>query len=277
MHTASSAFDAAATTPTPKGLSGFGTGLAGRPYTKWYRVWERVTIADFYQELFIIPVIIVVILVNLWGSNANKKRAAQWAELHLPHLEQEFAAVGFGAKRADGQPGLLWKEKSKNEYITYATGRQNVAYLDVKLTLYKRYNPLIWLGELAASFFVDSYDAPEERLEATAYAFDGRERSLVAAQAQNASSQHKDSTFDGFVWAIVHKDKMRKLRNDRYDISLAVQKDHPKLPQWATVMSESAEITEALLTPELIKAVTAAGDDLEALIVTDQPVDAPRK
>jgi hypothetical protein len=42
-------------------------------------------------------------------------------------------------------------------------------------------------------------------------------------------------------------------------------------------MSESAQITDALLTPELIKAVNEAGEDLEALIVTDQPVDAPRK
>ncbi|KAI5362566.1 Putative PAT complex subunit CCDC47 protein [Septoria linicola] len=277
-HAASAAFEAVSARPTPKGtFSGLGNGLAGRPYTKWYRVWERVTIADFYQELFIIPVIIVVILVNLWGSRANKKRAAEWAAGHLPHLEREFAAVGFGAKRADGQPGLLWKEKSKNEYSTYATGRQNVAYLDVKLTLYKRYNPFLWFGELVASFLVDSVEPPQERLEATAYAFDGREKSMVPAQAQNQSSQHKDSTFDGFVWAIVHKDKMRQLRNDRYDVSLATQKDHPKLPQWATVMSESAEITEALLTPELVKVVTAAGDDLEALIITDQPVDAPSK
>jgi hypothetical protein len=42
-------------------------------------------------------------------------------------------------------------------------------------------------------------------------------------------------------------------------------------------MSESAEITDALLTPELIKAVTEAGEDLEAMIITDQPIDAPKK
>jgi hypothetical protein len=88
---------------------------------------------------------------------------------------------------------------------------------------------------------------------------------------------NKDSTYDGFVWAIVHKDRMKTLREDRYDVSLTSTKDHPSLPAWATIMSESAQITDALLTPELIKAVKEAGEDLEALIVTDQPVDAPRK
>jgi hypothetical protein len=41
-------------------------------------------------------------------------------------------------------------------------------------------------------------------------------------------------------------------------------------------MSESAEITDLILTPELIKAVHDAGDSFEALIVTDQPIDQPK-
>jgi hypothetical protein len=42
-------------------------------------------------------------------------------------------------------------------------------------------------------------------------------------------------------------------------------------------MSESAEITETLLTPELIQAIEQAGNDFEFLIVTDQPIDKPTK
>jgi hypothetical protein len=41
-------------------------------------------------------------------------------------------------------------------------------------------------------------------------------------------------------------------------------------------MTESAEITDALLTPELIKAAELAGDLLEFLIVSDQPIEKPR-
>lgn len=254
--------------------------MAGRPYTKWYRVWERVTIADFYQELAIIPILVVIIFVNLWGASANRSRAKDWAKTYLPLLSAEFAAVGFGRSRREAsiEDAELFKEKSKNEFQLYATGRQNVATLDIKLELYKRYNPVLWFGELALSFFFDSFTAPVERMEAMATCFDGKEKSLVPAQAQGQGlSVGGNSTYDGFVWAIVHKDKMRALREERYDVSLTSVKDHPKLPTWTTVMSESSEITEALLTPELIKAVNEAGDDLEALIISDQPVDAPRK
>ncbi|KXT14788.1 hypothetical protein AC579_9656 [Pseudocercospora musae] len=278
-HTASSTFPADSAVPT-NAKNAFGAfsspAMAGRPYTAWYRVWERVTIADFYQELAIIPMIILVIIVNLWGASANRKRAKSWEEKHFPQLETEFAKIGFG--RDGFGKDILWKEKSKNEFTSYATGRQNVAFLDLKLTLFKRYNPIMWFGESIASFLFESVVTPSERVEATAYVFDGKEKQFVPAQAQGQiSAPNKDSTFDGFVWAIVHKDKMRQLRNDRYDLSLTSTKDHPKLPQWATVMSESAEVTEAMLTPELIQAVNDAGEDLEALIVSDQPIDAPLK
>ncbi|KAK4623737.1 UPF0674 endoplasmic reticulum membrane protein [Fulvia fulva] len=279
-HAATSAFSEAAATASSKPMFpgfGAGQGMAGRPYTKWYRVWERVTIADFYQEMVILPVILIIILINMWGAATNKQKARQWAQTHLPLLESEFASLGFNPKkesRPTGTPGIpddFYKEKSKFEWISYATGRQNVAWLDIKLTLHKRYNPVVWGFEYAASFFFESMPAPVERLEATAYAFDGKEKELIP------SASSKDSKYDGFVWAVVHKDKMKQLRDDRYDVSLTSTKDHPKLPQWATVMSESAEVTEAMLTPELIKAVTEAGEDLEALIVSDQPIDAPKK
>lgn len=265
--------------------------MQGRPYTKWYRVWERVTIQDFYTELYILPVIVVIILVNMYGSYLNSKRAKQWMATHLGVLDSEFAQVGFGKRVPSAQDvedkglakamagvrdvdeGML-KQKAKNEYFTYATGRQNVAHLDLKITLYKRFNPFLWLGEAALSFFFDSIAAPAERVEATAYVFDGKEK-IFAPNA--AASGGKDSSYDGFVFAIVHKDKMRQLREDRYDISLTFTRDHQKLPDWATTMSESAEITEAMLTPELIKAVEECGEDLEALIVSDQPIDAPKK
>lgn len=221
----------------------------------------------------------------------NKQRAKQWASTHLPILESEFASVGFGGGKKgpsadDVQskglakamassvdvPEELMRQKAKNEYFTYATGRQNVAYLHIQISLYKRYNPISWFGETALSFFFDSFAAPAERVEATTYTFDGKEKSLV-----QASSGGKDSSYDGFVWAVVHKDKMKELRDDRYDLSLTATRDNAKLPDWATVMSESAEVTEAMLTPELIKALNDAGEDLEALIVTDQPIDAPKK
>jgi hypothetical protein len=129
------------------------------------------------------------------------------------------------------------------------------------------------------SLFFDSMPAPTERMEAILYPFDGKEALTVPGQIPGAQEVRKDpkSTYDGFVWAVVNKDTMKQLRNDRYDVSITTTKDNAKLPTWATVMSESAEVTDAMLTPELIKALEEAGDLLEHLIVTDQPIDQPTK
>lgn len=118
---------------------------------------------------------------------------------------------------------------------------------------------------------------------ATSYVFDGREKDLVPAKTQQQldaiemQAKSKGSVYDQFVFAIVHKDLMKSVREDRYDISLTSTKDHASLPAWATSMSESAAITDALLTPELVRAIETAGDGFEHLIITDQPLDKPQK
>lgn len=271
-------------------------------YTKWYRVWERTSPSDFYSEAVILPFVIVIIGLHIWGRSTNKRKAKSWIAAHAPPLEKEYALVGFGGRKAPTAdevqesglavastsdalaiPEELLKEKTAQEYATYATGRQNVAFLDIKISLFKRYNPATLLLEFLLSFIFDTMRAPTERMAATAYAFDGREKDLVPPRTQEqkdsieAQAKGKSSTYDPFVWAVVHKDMMRTLRDDRYDISLTSTKDHNKLPIWATVMSESAEITEQLLTPELVKAVERAGDAFEWLVVTDQPLDKPLK
>ncbi|KZF21733.1 DUF1682-domain-containing protein [Xylona heveae TC161] len=275
------------------------------PYTKWYRVWERASIQDFKLEMYILPIILVIVLVHLWGAKANRRRAKHWIAAHAPSLEKEFASVGFGGRKAPSiesvqQEGLakasvsddliipeeLLKERTLQEFTTYATGRQNVAFIDLKLSLLRRFNPFALIAEHALGFFFESMPAPIEKMEVVLYAFDGKEKELVPVPGGKRGQEILDernvkygsaSTYDGFVFAIVNKDLMRSIREERYDISLTTTKNHQKIPQWATVMSESAEVTEMLLTPELVSAVEKAGDALEYLIVTDQPVDKPLK
>ncbi|CAG8876995.1 unnamed protein product [Penicillium nalgiovense] len=242
------------------------------PYTAWYRVWERTSPSDFKQEAMIMP------------------RARDWAQAHGPSLQKEFAVVGFdGIARpaaVDGEaitlelanPESLLKERSACEFASYATGRQNVAFLDVNLKMPKRYNPITFIMEYVFSFFFESWEPPVEKYEALVYAFDGKEKDLVPVLAKDSVPvKVPSSTYDGFIWAVVHKSHMRKFRNDRYDASLTFSKDNPKLPSWVTVMTESAEISDTLLTPELIQAIEQAGNDFEYLIVTDQPIDRPTK
>lgn len=265
--------------------------MAGRPYTKWYNVHERVTWADFKAEAIILPVLIIILLVHSWGTRTNRRKAAAWINAHKAALRAEFASVGFEGRKglsadAAQQGGLandddkteVMREKSKDVFLSYATGRQNVAFVDIKLSLYKRYNPFAFIGDFGLAFFMDSMPAPTEKVEITAYAFDGKEGQFIPRipSAAEPERRGRDSTYDGFVWAVVHKDEMQRLRDERYDVSLTTTRDHAKLPAWASIMSESAEITETLLTPELVKAVEAAGEDFGSLIVTDLPEDQPK-
>ena len=215
-------------------------------------------------------------MIHLYGTSRNRKKAKAWISAHAPILRKEFALVGFGGRSAPSVeevenedslislagnnldlPEDLLKEKSPQEFSTYATGRLNIAFVDITLTLLKRYSPLSMIAEYGMSLFFDSMSAPVERMEAIIYPFDGREALTVPGQAPGAHELRKDtkSSFDGFVWAIVNKDTMKQLRDDRYDVSITTTKDHSKLPTWATVMTESAEVTEQLLTKDLIAAV----------------------
>ena len=107
--------------------------------------------------------------------------------------------------------------------------------------------------------------------------FEGREKDFVPppVPGQEPVKGTGNSGYDGFVWAVVNKMAMRRLREERYDASLTFTKDNAKLPDWATCMSESAEVTEMMLTKELTEGIKKAGDLLEYLIVTDQPTDKP--
>lgn len=264
-----------------------------------YNIHERHSLGEFKQEGIIFAFIVVIVAIHLWGTRSNRAKAKAWIDAHASILDKEFALVGFGGRKppsaedvegtgllqagVNGKLNLpveLLKEKALNQFSTYATGRFNIAFMDVNLTLLKRYNPLSVVAEYALSFFFDSMSAPVERMEAIIYPFDGREALSVPGQIPGAAelrARDTKSGYDGFVWAIVSKETMKQLRDERFDVSITSTKDSPKLPNWVTVMSESAEVTDLLLTPELIKAVEQAGDLFEHLIVSDQPIDKPTK
>lgn len=261
------------------------------PYSKWYNVHERHSLSEFKQEGIILSLMLVVIFIHRLGTRTNRKKAQTWIKSLAPTLNREFALVGFhdapnptadGTDReqsANVKVDALLKETSLHTFITYATGRNNVASLDVGLTLFKRYNPILLFIEHALGLFFESFEVPVERMEAILSPFDGKESQMVPEVVPGATELRKDnkSSYDGFVWAVVNKDCMKQLRNDRYDVSITSTKDHAKLPVWATVMSESSEVTDLLLTPEFLQAVEKAGDLLQYVIVSDQPIDRPNR
>jgi hypothetical protein len=250
------------------------------PYTKWYRVWERTQPSDFLQEAIILPFVFLVLAIHIWGLRANKRKAKDWARHHVPAIEFEYAKVGYekgDTIKEKVDPESAIRANTSYEYVTYSTGRSNVAFTDFKLTLIKRYNPLVILGENIIGLLFEGIPPTVEQMEATSYTFDNKESEMIGARKGESAPKSGNSAYDGFVWAVVNKRMLKKLRDDRYDISLTTTKDHPKLPVWTTIMTESAEITDTMLTPELIKAITDAGDLFDALIVSDQPLERPSR
>ncbi|KAI5289061.1 hypothetical protein KEM54_004479 [Ascosphaera aggregata] len=279
------------TAPSPRSAR---TQLKPVVYTKWYRIWERTAPADFITEAIFIPAILLVCLFHMLGMRRNRRRARTFAQTALPILQDEYALVGYGRTKATQPahlspedikagniPDNMLKERAANEFTMYATGRQHVAFLDVEIITSKWYNPFVQVSNMLLSYVFESLEAPIEKVTLVAYAFDGHEKDLVPAipaesEEIERKAKRESSTYDGFVFSIVHKNVMRKLREVRYDVSLTQTKDNPKLPQWATVMTESAEITDAMLTKELIQAVEEVGEkSFEYLIITDQPEDKP--
>jgi len=290
--------DAAAAEPTAI------TGSGSRPvvYTKWYRVWERTTIDDFKFEIAMLPIIALALLVHFWGTRRNRRKARKFIATASPLLDNEFALVGFGDQVKDvpyseGVQGDslisasaklsgdnlaqdVLKEKTAYEFESYATGRVNTAFVDIKIILWKWYNPLALAAEQLAGIFIESVKPQPERVEAVIYAFDGNEKNFVAPAVPGSEEIGKvkpvsNSTYDPFIFAVVNKLSMRRLREERYDLSLTFTKDNAKLPNWASVMSESAEVTDTMLTKELITAIEKAGDYFEYFIVSDQPSEKP--
>lgn len=277
---------ASAPNPAPVGGATLGgaTPLAtDRPYTKWYNVHERHSLDEFKVEGVILAVTALIFIFHFFGASANRTKARKWIRAHARSLQDEFALVGFGrvptSESQDVNPDSLLREKSLFEFASYATGRRNIAFMDIKITLTKKFNPIMYLFETVGSFLVESFGpVPDEVAEVLIYPFDGKE-SLTVPKRRGAEDSEivteAKSQFDGFVWAVVNKTRMQRLRDQRYDVSLTATKDSPKLPEWLTVMSESAEITDTFLTAQLIEAVVALGDNFHYLVISDQPTENP--
>ncbi|OAQ96862.1 hypothetical protein LLEC1_04698 [Akanthomyces lecanii] len=269
-----------ASAPDPAPVAGATLGGAtplatGRPFTKWYNIHERHSLSEFKVEGVILLVTAFIFIFHFFGAGSNRNKARKWMRAHAAALQSEFALVGYGRapNAEDANPDTLLKEKSLFEFASYATGRKNIAFMDIKITLTKKFNPIVYLFETVGSFLVESMGpAPEEIAEVLIYPFDGKEN-LTVPRRRGAAEESEP--FDGFVWAVVNKTRMQRLRDQRYDVSLTVTKDNSKLPEWLTVMSESAEVTDTLLTADLIAAIVALGDNFQYLVISDQPIDSP--
>ncbi|KAK9450330.1 uncharacterized protein V1518DRAFT_413567 [Limtongia smithiae] len=231
------------------------------PFVKrvWYYNWA--------SELSFISVVVGFLALHFIGDFLNRRIAYSWITAQVDNLRTQFHQVGFDpvSPLADVAsdpaplpgPKKIMKRLGPLDFIFYATGRLNVYMMHGKLTLLTRNNLITLVMDYVLSFFTN-LPVPSDRLE------------LLVTPADDTATK---STYDGFVFAIVHKSLMKSVRDHSYDLSLTRTTDSPKLPLSFTVMSEASEVTEALLTPELAAAIKAAENVLQYLVISDLPVD----
>ncbi|KAK9369381.1 hypothetical protein V1509DRAFT_620621 [Lipomyces kononenkoae] len=226
-------------------------------------VLSRIWYYNWWNEIWFFVIVVAFVALHVAGNSWNKRTATKWMKSQADALRSQFFQVGFDNSVTTMETSQMpvskyLKRVSPVDYVFYATGRLNISLVQGKISLLTRHNLIMLVLEYALSFLM-STEPPKDVVEFIAKPTDSDK-----------------SSYDGFVFAIVNKEIMKRVREDSYDLSLTKTTDHPKLPVSCTVMSESAEITETLFTPELLDAVKAAESVLQYLVISDLPVDRPK-
>jgi hypothetical protein len=212
-------------------------------------IWERVKLNDWRLEMITLGFTLGYILLFVLGDRYNKSLITGFLSGVSDVFNKNFFQFGVNAK------DLYIKDSAEN-YSSYATGRVNIAKVNINFTLQPRQNVFVWFFEYVLSFFFAVAESPEDRVDI-----------VITPSAE----------YDNFILGFVSKLGMNESRNLNYYLSLTKTTDSPSLPQSFVYMSEANEFQEKLTTQE-IKAVlnnSVTTSFLKYLAFTDQPAVKP--
>jgi len=185
----------------------------------------------------------------------NRSIARKWMSANTEMLTNQFAQVG--AK--DGGRLIRQIHDGADRFYTFVTGRRNIVYGNISLKMFPRHDPFtIVLDTIGSVLNSSMYEMPADRVEGE----------LLISE-----------DYDKFIWAIVHKNHLRKLRSNRYDLGFTKTSDHKGMGKSFSVMTEVSEITDIILAklPDLVTTVAACDRILDYVILTDQPEEIPSR
>ncbi|TBU32753.1 DUF1682-domain-containing protein [Dichomitus squalens] len=220
--------------------------------------WKFVTFrpAYFKNELYFLGAFLFYLLFYYVGKTANKGRANKWFETHLPLYKTQFS-------RPANAEGLV--ADGNSDFFAFSTGRRALTSLHTTFTLRPRHDLLQIIYQFGRGIVELDYNVYDKvELEFTFREPVGKEGVVPEA-----------------VWAIVAKDEMKQLRNDRWDLTFTKTTEHSALPPSLVVMSEFADITTNLLKPygqfQLAQVLSnpATLPYFRSLSLTDQPRARP--
>ncbi|ODQ82487.1 hypothetical protein BABINDRAFT_5446 [Babjeviella inositovora NRRL Y-12698] len=209
---------------------------------------ERVTLYDWRIESFTVTFTVVFVGLFFFGNRYNQSLVTTWLEKHRALLQAQFFQVGVHRDE-------LYVRDDAENYSSYATGRANIAALNIQFRLKPRHNVFIFVIETIMSYFVDAVPTPLDRVEIKI-------------------TPGPDANVDAFIWALVSKNGMNDHRAHNYFLSLTRTTESTDLPQEYVYMSESPEFNT--LAAGLKKVLPGASRFFRFLAVTDQAQERPQ-
>lgn len=211
-------------------------------------LFQRLKTADWRLELFTIVFTLVFVIFYKAGDLYNYSKVSAFLGGVKDVFEKNFYLYGVGN-------GKLYVKDSSESYSSYATGRENIAKVNLNFRLAPRQNVLIWIMESLFGYFTESVPVPEDRVE------------IVI---------HPSADYENFVSAVVSKNGMNDYRKANYYLSLTRTTDSPLLPESFVFMSESNEFQEKTFTTKFADSLTLSmANFLRFVAFTDQPVERP--
>ncbi|EIM88428.1 DUF1682-domain-containing protein [Stereum hirsutum FP-91666 SS1] len=200
-------------------------------------------------EAFILAGVLFYVLFFFLGKRNNEQRVNAWCDAHASLYEKQFSKPAAGGVTQDGY----------SDFFLFSTGRRLVASLHTVFTLRPRH-------DLSQTL----YQVIRELVQLTWVPQD---------EIQLDFKLHPDVVLPGFVWALVSKNELTSIQKERWDLTWTRSSENPALPQWASVMTEFADVTENLLKlgEPVFKALRdpAIQPYFRSLSVTDLPREHP--
>lgn len=211
-------------------------------------IWQRFQLADWRIEIFTIVFCVVFVSLFKFGDLYNTGKVSTFLNGVRVVFEENFALFGVGNEK-------LYEKDSSENFASYASGRVNIAKVNLIFRLAPRQNVFIWVMEVLFGYFTDSVKVPEDRVD------------IVITPSVD---------YENFISAIVSKLGMSDSRKFSYFLSLTKTSDSAALPESFVFMSEANEFQEKTFTPELALALNLSmASYLKYIAFTDQPNEKP--
>lgn len=207
---------------------------------------------SYVFEMICGVLLLAYLIVHIVGRAANRKIIDSWLNRYDAYFSEQFAAAG-APDTAHAPADLREKvfQESANEYVYYATGRQNVSSVHFKFNLRHRQDVMMYLWDTVLYPVEDKVTIE-----------------MVFAN---------DRKCDPALFAILPKAFVVPFREEHANLrEIMVATQHASLGGGVVLLAENAEAATELIPEGVLAAILTHEEYFESLFVTDLNNTAPQ-